>query len=202
MRSPIRPMLGLLLAFSPLLAAAQGPGGDGPMPRAGGPGGPSGGFASMLLAGVADLKLTDAQVTRLAAIARRTAEQRRPMQTRMDSLRRVMREPGNDSARRDAMMRRGEAARTLMEQVATQERAARRDALAVLTTDQVAQLFEMRERRMAGAPMGGNGQRRMMRRGAQGRGQGMAPRERQPGPGRDGDEPRDGDRRPPRRPPA
>ena len=52
-----------------------------------GPGGPGGGIASMLLAHTGEFKLTDAQVTRLAGIARRTSDRHRAMRASMDSLR-------------------------------------------------------------------------------------------------------------------
>ena len=193
-RSAFLPLLALALA---LPARAQGPG-PGPERGPGGPGGPGGppmgpSPAEMLLAQTGELKLTDAQVVRLAAIARRTAERREAARASMP------RPPAAaDGARRqppsDAEMQR---IRQQMEQAHEQGRADLRDALAVLTPDQQATAFEHLAMRHGPGGPGGPGQMRGMRMrregGLPGRG-----RERRPdGPGagtppppRDGDAPR------------
>src|SRR5262245_1600652 len=81
--------------------AAQG------APPAGGPPGPGGfrgrpdGSAKLLLANSAELDLTDAQVVKLAAIARRAEARRRAMRSTMDSGRaRFERSAGDTIARR------------------------------------------------------------------------------------------------------
>ena len=161
MHSTFRPLVGALLALAPALAAAQpGPGAPmgGPMggPAGRGPGA-GGGFAAMLLAHVAELKLTDQQVTRLAAVARRSADQRTAAFSRADSLRRRPLAAAAEPEQQRERMQRDSTMRAMMEQVQNQERTSRRDALAVLTTDQVAQVFELR------GPGGGVGDRRAMR---------------------------------------
>ncbi len=130
-----------------LPAAAQGPGG--PMPP--GPGmamalrAPG---AEWLLASTGALHLSDQQVTRLAAIARRTAARREALRAGFDSLR-LGRAPGvrPDSAARRAAAARAGTLRQTFEQARQQERADLRDALAVLTPDQLAQAWEMVSRR-------------------------------------------------------
>ena len=90
--------IALTLALAAVLAPAAGaqPGGPGPG-RGPGPGpvpamgAPRPAAASMLLAQSAELKLSDAQVTRLAAVARRTSERRTANRTALDSLRTQMR---------------------------------------------------------------------------------------------------------------
>ena len=74
-----------------------GPPPGGPMGRA--VVGPSGmDAASMLLAQTAALKLSDQQVTRLAAIARRTGERRTAMMASLDSLRATRLRAANGAA--------------------------------------------------------------------------------------------------------
>jgi hypothetical protein len=126
--------------------------------------------AEMLLARTGELGLTDAQVTRLAGIARRGAARRQAMRASRDSMR-VRFTPGTrpDSAMRRQMMERG---RTEMERVREQERTDRRDAIAVLTADQQARAWELV------ASRGGRGNRGGMRPG------GMRPGDqRRPGQG-------------------
>src|SRR5687768_10433401 len=78
MRNPTR--LALLLSLTAATSvAAQGP----EAPRRAGPGGPP--AAQMLLAQTGELELTDAQVVRLAAIARRSESRRRALRAAMDS---------------------------------------------------------------------------------------------------------------------
>src|SRR5512143_2978514 len=80
----------ILAAVLAAAAATAGLGAQTPGPRMG-PAGPGRGAldnpAEFLLAQTGDLKLTDAQVTRLAAIARRSAERRRALRAQMDSMR-------------------------------------------------------------------------------------------------------------------
>jgi hypothetical protein len=110
--------------------------------------------ASRFLAQTGELKLTDQQVTRLAAIARRSAEHRQAMRTSLDSLRPVQFGPG---ANRDSVRRQGPpaAARALGTRMRDQMHADLRDALAVLTPDQLATAWGMMERRGGGGGPGG-----------------------------------------------
>ena len=122
----------------------------GPRPRMGGMGGMDGGpgsqrggppeaLASHLLAHVGELKLTDQQVTKLAAIARRSDERHRAMRTTMDSMARLAPPPAAGSATRPP-----DAMRAAMERAHEMERGDVRDALAVLTVDQQADAWIMR----------------------------------------------------------
>ncbi len=126
----------------------MGPGRPGMM------GGPmaGGGIASMLLAHTAELKLTDPQLSRLAAIARRTDDRHKSMRASMDSLMRANRpQPGAAPAAPRPMM--GDQNRAMMVRVQEQERTDLRDALAVLTVDQQADAWMMR----GAGPMGAGG---------------------------------------------
>jgi len=139
------------------------------------------GAASMLLSQTAALKLTDAQVTRLAAIARRTSEHRGANRTALDSLRTQFRPNAQGAAPAGPPA----AARTLMERIRTQEHEDLRDALAVLNPDQQATAFETMARR--GAMARGGARMRQMpgmagRPGMRGRG-GMPGAGNQMGPG-------------------
>jgi hypothetical protein len=140
-RSVFLPLLGLVLCAAPALAQGPGPGPGGPMPA--GPGmmmmheGPGPDPAGMLLAATGYLHLTDAQVLRLAAIARRAEERHAAMRTSMQAAH------ADASARQappDAEMAR---MRQAMEQLHQQAQADLRDALAVLSPDQQAMAFEM-----------------------------------------------------------
>ena len=178
-------LAGVLIVTASGMLGAQAPGagaGAGPVARAGGV--PA---AEMLLAATGRLQLTDQQVVRLAAIARRSEARRASMRTMMDSSRMRMQGAGRpaagDTAARRAMM---QSMRTNMERVREQDHADRRDAIAVLTPDQQARAWEMiaaRGRAMrgagAGAMRGGRGP--AMRRGMEGRA--MRERGMQPRPG-------------------
>ncbi len=97
-------------------------------------------LAGMLLSHTGELKLTDQQVTRLAAIARRADERRRAMRTSMDSM--MKSHAGmTPAAMHETMMKGGGAP---MDKMHEQERADVRDALAVLTVDQLADAWMMR----------------------------------------------------------
>lgn len=115
--------------------------------RPGGPGmmgGPSGGgIASMLLAHTAELKLTDTQLTKLAAIARRSDERHRSMRLATDSLMRAQRSQ-QGSAPADPRGMSADQDRASMDRMREQERTDLRDALAVLTIDQQADAWMMR----------------------------------------------------------
>lgn len=146
------------------------PGGPG-MAQRGAPGmmfGPmaGGGIASMLLAHTAELKLTDNQLSRLAAIARRTDDRHKSMRASMDSLMRANRpQPGATPTDRSPMM--SDQTRTMMDRMRDQERTDLRDALAVLTVDQQADAWMMRGARPGNA--GGSPRARfssMRRRGS------------------------------------
>ena len=117
--------------------AAMGRGGAGPVDDP----------AQFLLGHTAEFRLTDAQVTRLAAIARRSTERRRSLRAQMDSMR-PARTPGTrpDSATRERSReqsrQRFEQMRPAMDRMRQQAQADRRDAIAVLTPDQQAQAWE------------------------------------------------------------
>lgn len=102
-------------------------------------GGPPDALPGHLLAHVAELKLTDPQVTKLAAIARRADERHRAMRTTMDSMARLAPPPAAGSATRPP-----DAMRAAMERAREMERGDVRDALAVLTVDQQADAWIMR----------------------------------------------------------
>ena len=173
----------LLAATSLSLAAQQpgrGPQRDGPprtppsMMRGAMPGEMPGGMpgamrddASFLLGRTGELHLTDAQVVKLAAIARRAADRRTAMRATLDSVRPAMGRGGMtaDSAGRAQMRQRMQQAQPAMErirtQLADQSRTDRRDAIAVLTPDQQAQAWEMISARpMRGGMMRGANYRR------------------------------------------
>jgi hypothetical protein len=180
------------LVFTMALAAALAPiaGAQQPGPRPGGPGpgmmGGGPGAASMLLSQTAELKLSDAQVTRLAAIARRTADRRAANRVAMDSMRAQFR-PNPQGGAQTPPAGPPAAARALMERIRTQEHEDLRDALSVLTPDQQANAWEkvaqrgmmrrngarMRQMRQRPGRMGRDGGRM-----GPGMGPGMAP---QPG---------------------
>ena len=107
------------------------------------PGPPMGGLASMLLAHTAELKLTDQQLPRLAAIARRSEDRHRAMRTTMDSMARANRPQGDRPLQMDGRAM-PDAMRGMMERAHDQERSDVRDALAVLSPDQVVDAWIMR----------------------------------------------------------
>ena len=119
--------------------------------------------AELLLAHTGDLQLTDQQVVRLAAVARRTDARHRAMRTRMDSLMRA--EMTARAARPDSQRPRRMGpppgmpgfAPADMRRMAEQERVDLRDAIAVLTPDQQAQAWEMVARGGAGGRPGRGG---------------------------------------------
>ena len=127
-----RPMPGRFRPGARQLQQLGMPGMAGPMGRMGG-----GSLASRLLASTGELKLTDQQVVRLAAIARREADRRQSLRLRMDSLRTRLR--ADTTARRRAFAE----GQPDMQRLRDQARADVRDALAVLTPDQQAQAWEM-----------------------------------------------------------
>ena len=125
-------------------------------------GGPS--LAEMLLSHTGELKLTDQQVVRLAAIARRAADRRTAERARFDSLRATFR--ADTAARRRAFGAQPGQPGPLaadMQRMRDQARVDLRDALVVLTPDQQAQAWEMRSLRGGPAPMarGARGAARM-----------------------------------------
>ena len=149
--------------------------------------------AEMLLARTGELGLTDAQVTRLAAIARRGAARREGMRASRDSIRSRLAGQRPDSATRRQLMDR---TRADLQRMREQSHADRRDAIAVLNADQQAKAWEMVSSR---GQRGGRGMRGAMRR--EGRSMRMEPRRGGDGPRR-GLAPGRGMRRPmePRRP--
>ena len=177
------------------LASAGMLGAQNPPPRAepGIPGGARG--AQSLLARSAELDLTDAQVVKLAAIARRAETRQRALRATMDSGRARLTQPGDSAARRQF----AERMRTTMERERDQARVDLRDAIATLTADQQARAWELNARRGAmgggarrGGGMGGRPGRGGMGMGGPGRG----PRSMPEGPRRPRDEfgPGGGDR--------
>jgi Spy/CpxP family protein refolding chaperone len=180
---------GLAMTLFAGAATAQGPGG----PGGPGPDGPpmaGGRTAEQFLAHVGELGLSDAQVTRLAAIARRSEARRVAQRSAMDSMRaRAMAAPA-DSAARAA---RRASLRATMERMRDQNQADLRDALAVLTPDQQAKAWQIRGAGARGPGMRGGAMRRGTR-GMRGAGRGMRP-------GRAAG-PRDGGRTPGPRPDA
>ena len=186
-RLPLALVFLIIVGVAPAIAAQQGPPGPsrtaGPGPGVAALGAPG---VEMLLAQTGALQLTDAQVVRLAAIARRSDERRRVLRTHLDSLR-PRRTPGDSAARRDRVM----PPTDLFQRERDASHADLRDALAVLTPEQQARAWEMVAARGIGGP--GFGARGMAfpRPGMMRDGRG----------GRDGgrdDGGRDGARRPPR----
>lgn len=141
------------------------------MGRGGMEGGGAAAGAGMLLSHTADLQLTDAQVVKLAAIARREGAQRTAMRAMMDSVMRARPAMRTDSAARGRMTPPPQMT-AAMTRARDQRRADLRDAITVLTPDQQAQAWEMVSAR--GAMARGAMRRRMGGgMGARGMGQGM-----------------------------
>ncbi|HEU4994994.1 MAG TPA: Spy/CpxP family protein refolding chaperone [Gemmatimonadaceae bacterium] len=133
---------------------AGGPPGAGDLRR-----GPGASSAKLLLANTAELDLTDAQVVKLAAIARRAESRRRSMRAAMDSGRaRFERSPGDSVARRQLR----ERIRLDFDRERALASTDQRDAIAVLTPDQQSRAWNLVSRRAGGA--------REFRRGGPGRG--------------------------------
>ncbi len=116
-------------------------------------GGPSAAVASMLLAHTGEFKLTDAQVTRLAAIARRTSDRQRATRASLDSMRSTVSAPANPAPGAVARPSPTPAMLALAERMREQEHADLRDAIAILTPEQQALGWEMMSRR-GGTRMG------------------------------------------------
>jgi hypothetical protein len=166
------------LAAAPRLMA-QVPG-----PMAGAPfGAPA---VEMLLSHTGALQLTDAQVVRLAAIARRTEDRHRALRTRLDSLR-PRRAPGDSAGRRE----RSAPPTDLFDREREASHVDLRDALAVLTADQQARAWEMMAMRRVMPFPGADGARGTRGRdgGPGGRDGGRGPdgRRASPQPGRPGE---------------
>ena len=150
----------LALAIAPALSAqapepGPGPGPRGGIGRRGGPppfargpafgrgmrapgGGPD--IGSFLLSHTSELKLSDQQVTRLAAIARRSGDRRQAAMRAMDSL--ITRRPRPDSLGRGPAGP-SPAMRAEAERRRDQNRADLREALGVLTPEQLAIAWEI-----------------------------------------------------------
>jgi hypothetical protein len=140
--------LAILSVAAATSAAAQGPVGQ----RGSAPRQPA---AEMLLSRTGELGLTDAQVVRLAAIARRSEARRRAMRASMDSAEGRFRQPGDSAARRQF----GERMRAEMTRAQEQIQADQRDAIAVLTPDQQARAWSMVSNRGQGGQRGFRGGR-------------------------------------------
>lgn len=165
-----------LVAGSTLSAQQPMPGPGGPPPGAAMNGqGPMAG-ASFLLARTGDLQLTDQQVVRLAAIARREGARRKSLMATVDSVRRSGAAIRRDSAGPRRINPQLEAR---MRQVGEQARTDLRDAIAVLTPDQQAQAWTMVSR--GGAMQRQGGMRDRMRGGRERGERGMRMREGRPG---------------------
>jgi len=140
-----------------------------------------------MLAHTGELDLTDAQVVKLAAIARRSEARRRAAGAAIDSARTRF---GPQSGLADSSARRQfrDRMRSDFSRLRDQAQGDQRDAIAVLTSDQQARAWNMVSAR--GRGMGGRGGRggmgRGMRRGMGGPGQfgpgGMGRDVRPPGP--------------------
>jgi Spy/CpxP family protein refolding chaperone len=161
-------------------ASAQAPAAPAPGPH----GAPA---AKLLLSNTGELGLTDQQVVRLAAIARRSEARRAALRSSMDSVRGRFTQPGDSIARRQF----AERMRTNTERARAQMLSDQRDAIAVLTPDQQARAWQMVSNRggMRGSRDGmrdgrGRGMRGQpgMRRGMRGaRGMDRGFRGREPG---------------------
>jgi hypothetical protein len=113
--------------------------------------------ASMFLGCTGELQLTDAQVTKLAAIARRAEARQTAIRSRMDSAMTVVRSSGDGAG----MPRDGAAGGMMMTMMrmpmpTDAERKAQheddRDAFSVLTPDQLATAWEMMAKHHGMAP--------------------------------------------------
>lgn len=162
MRSMVRTLAIVSLATAST-AFAQGP----VPPMAAGQR-PSGRVAQMLLANTGELGLTDAQVVRLAAIARRAETRRAGLRAAMDSARQRFApgQPGDSVARRQFRQR----MQADMGKAVEAARVDQRDALAVLNADQQAKAWDMVANRgrvggMRGGMRGGRGMGMRQRRG-------------------------------------
>ena len=123
--------------------------------------------AEFFLARTGELRLTDAQVVRLAAIARRSADRRRAMRASLDSAAGPMRSGVRaDSAARAARARTFDQMRARFERDREQDRADLRDALQVLTAEQQAIAWEMTARGAGARASRGSRLRADRRRGA------------------------------------
>jgi hypothetical protein len=107
------------------------------------PAGPARDVASFLLAHTADLKLSDQQVTRLAALARRSGERREAAMRAMDSLATRRMRPDSGGRRPGGPP---PALRAEAERQRDQRHADLREALGVLTPDQQATAWELQGR--------------------------------------------------------
>jgi hypothetical protein len=123
----------------------------------------------MLLANTAELGLSDAQVVRLAAIARRSETRRSALRAALDSNRRRLEtQPVDTAARRQFR----ERMRASFDREQEQSQTDLRDAIAVLNADQQAKAWQMVANRGAGRGMRGGlgrGGPRAMRRAPGGR---------------------------------
>ena len=161
MFSSIRSVVVLSLAGAAALSA-QGPGGP-PGPMGPPPGGGSRAGAQFMLAHTGELDLTDAQVVKLAAIARRAEARRRSVRAAMDSARERF---GPETGPRDSVSRRQlrDRMRADFTRIRDQAQTDQRDAIAVLTADQQARAWNMISARGRGMGRGmGRGGMRGMR---------------------------------------
>src|ERR1041385_200056 len=164
MRTSIRLAVILIaVAGSPLLAQGAGdPGGPPPLDGMRPGGGAAGRDAAFLLSHTGDLELTDGQVVKLAAIARRGAVRLRGMRAAMDSARTRFNGPPSPA---DTALRRQLRSRMRTEgtRLRDQFSADQRDAIAVLTPEQQGKAWQMVSRRAMGGMRARMGMRRGMR---------------------------------------
>jgi hypothetical protein len=109
----------------------------------------------LLLSNVGELELTDAQVVRLAAIARRSEMRRKALRASMDSARARYAQPGDSIARRQFRDR----MRVDLDRALEQERVDQRDAIAVLNADQQVKAWQLVSNRGRAARSGMRGMR-------------------------------------------
>jgi Spy/CpxP family protein refolding chaperone len=200
MFSSIRSSVALLSLAAAATLSAQTPGSPLPGPNGPPPAGGRGGSAQFMLAHTGELDLTDAQVVKLAAIARRSEARRRAGRAAMDSARTRF---GPQSAPADSSARRQfrDRMRSDFTRLRDQAQVDQRDAIAVLTADQQARAWNMVSARGRGMGAEGGmkgGMGRGMGGGRGGMGRGM--RRRMGGPGQLGPGGMGRDVRPPRPP--
>jgi hypothetical protein len=147
-RFALAALLGLAMAATGGAAQQRSEPGPGP---GGPPMGPLANPAGFILGHTGELRLTDAQVVRLAGLARRAEERRQAMRTAMLERRR---EAAPAQGARPADARPGGEA---MQQAQEQARAELRDAIAVLTPEQQAAAWEMVARPRGPGGAGGAG---------------------------------------------
>jgi hypothetical protein len=162
-------LLFTVLAAGTLAAQAPTPAGARGLP----PGRGAANLAQLFLARTAELQLNDQQVTRLAAIARRTESREQTRRVAFDSLRARSMAPADSSTRAARRMELANTMRAAMERARDERHADLRDALAVLNTEQQARAWELRGagRGARARPEGRGARRSESRAGGRSRGE-------------------------------